>query len=375
MSQSIIEYVNTEYRKNIKLHQEQAQPLVDFLQQSIDAKYKQEEAFKVRGQQVATAEQQVLLETGEAKKFTGSGDPKLWADSFSKGFETTVRTTDGIKTTEERGRGGNIISKKTEGVTPTEKSGTYYDRVTGDKLSVTFKDGVATDNFGKKYNNETFRAKFTETAPLAKDKKAKAGIRTFTNKAIDEGLYQYVMDINPDANEKTFEGVMSKANSLPTIKKIYPTGKYKDGVSIDTVKDVTGSQQLKQAIKRVRGKTIDDITIEIDADIKAELDKKQATLDKEIKKRKGTFFGGGRGSPDEKLITKLTEEIKILKTRKTKEERVAKAQAQFDLVERIIGKKGYTPEEEAGIERVMKAYPNKSREEVINLLIEQGKLK
>jgi len=87
MSVSIIDHINQEYRTNIKRHQEQAQPLVDFFKRSIDVKYKQEEQQKVRGQQEADYGQQYFTRTGKPLEFTEGVSPQATYESKLGEFE------------------------------------------------------------------------------------------------------------------------------------------------------------------------------------------------------------------------------------------------------------------------------------------------
>ena len=197
------------------------------------------------------------------------------------------------KTVEER-RAINKIKIGQSKIKPTVTKGTYYDRETGEKLSVTIKDNVIADNFGRTYDTETFSAKFTETLPTKKKAEAKTTTKTsktFTNKLINVGGLNIAKKVlGRELTEEDSKTIWSRIQASP-----------ESWVKIDgQLKKGTADEQFKELIKGVKES---DLTKDVGKDIKP----LKAKLAKEKKKK-----GAGEGKYDKTRVATLESEIEKL---------------------------------------------------------------
>jgi len=187
-----------------------------------------------------------------------------------------------------------VVSKTkidTKETTKTGESGTFYNRKTGEKFTVTIKDGVAKTLAGKVIDiNE-----LTETSPKTTTGKEST---KYTDKLIDTGALSSLEQIL--GNELTEEQAKTLYSRIQQSKMEY------HGVA-GNVKERNPAEQFKIAVESIG---YFDITTDFDEKIKSS----EELLKKEKKKRGGALFSPSKkGTPDEDLITSLKKKIKSLK--------------------------------------------------------------
>ena len=361
---SIIEFINSEYRKNIKMHQDQAQPAIDFLQKAVDTKYQQEEAVKVRGEQISSLGQSYRLKTGDETPINvpSDVDPNIYfegkmgeyerkqapiitresiVNEAQKEYSDEIKTIGKIKENDDPEEWfGKLKALRTSKTTLAKdvSKGTFYKRSTGGKVTIIKIDpkaGTGETLAGKTVN----LANYTETVPTKPSGTGEDATK-WADKNVGIGTYDDIIALDPDATEDMHKKAFSMGNSLPDKNISLPTGEYdKNGNPTEKIVKRNGIQQVKRAIKFVGNRTIEEISTEIDDKIEAKLNTVKEILSTEEKKKNYVIFGGGKGKYDKEKVSDLKKQIKAIESGKEKKTQLASAKAKVKIVEDIVGKK------------------------------------
>ena len=364
MPQSIIDFINAEYQTNVKKHQEQAQPFIDFLQKSIEYKYKQEELAKVRGKEVETYEQRYRLLTGEEEfKIPEKVIPKVYTESALTKWELKsdileAESAGFQRLTDEPDidyvRRFKVKQPEIERVTSARDKaqreyGHFYTEA--EKTAEKGEDPDITISRAREAKEKwEAEEKIKEKKPITKwqDELTKMGALSYAEKRLDRKV-----------TEEEAKNIVSKiASEQVRFQEMFY------GDEKVSLQKITAKEQFKKALKKAGDKTPEQIDKEIE--------EKQTILDKT--KRKGILgidiFKKDRIPKEEQ--EKLASEIEILKESKKYREYLDNIFGETKPEEKIEEK--VEPEIEDKINEFMKVNNITDRNEAIKILKEHGVL-